>query len=157
LTLSGIASGIFQNTAAVGQHSFSVWMRVVSGDGNFNFNYYDGADNHLQSAVATGEWQRFTWTFSGNGSGNSNVALMHDFTQSGTGVFEVWGAQLNGGDSAQDYLPTTNTPIVINNPDPAELIVSSTLTISIHGSGDLDMLSFGTAERGVVADLTTRE
>ncbi|WP_233553609.1 phage head spike fiber domain-containing protein, partial [Teichococcus wenyumeiae] len=91
VTLSGIASGLYQDAAVTGQHSFSVWMRLVSGDGHFSFNYYDGGSNNLQSAVATGEWQRFTWTFTGNGAGSGNVALMHDFNQAATGVFEVWG------------------------------------------------------------------
>ncbi|EHM02228.1 hypothetical protein HMPREF9946_01343, partial [Acetobacteraceae bacterium AT-5844] len=134
LTLSGAASGIYQSAAVTGQHSFSVWLRLVSGDGHFSFNYYDGVSNALQSAVATGEWQRFTWTFTGNGASNGNVALMHDATQSATGVFEIWGAQLNPGATAQDYLPTSSTPVTIDNPEPAELIVSSTLTISIHGA-----------------------
>jgi hypothetical protein len=111
-------------------------MRLASGDGHFSFNYYDGGSNNLQSAVATGEWQRFTWTFTGNGAGSGNVALMHDFNQSATGVFEVWGAQLNAGATAQDYLATSSTPVTINNPDPAEIIISSTLTISIHGTSD---------------------
>ncbi|NKE48474.1 cadherin-like domain-containing protein, partial [Roseomonas frigidaquae] len=136
VTLSGIASGIYHAAAVTGQHSFSVWMRLVSGDGNFSFNYYDGATNATQAAVATGQWQRFTWTFEGNGSGGGNVALMHDFSQGGTGVFEVWGAQLNAGTAAQDYLPTTGTPLTIENPDPAELVVASTLTISIQGTSD---------------------
>jgi hypothetical protein len=118
VTLSGVASGIYQNAAVTGQHSFSVWMRLASGDGHFSFNYYNGSSNSLQSAVATGEWQRFTWTFTGNGAGSGNVALMHDFSQSATGVFEVWGAQLNAGATAQNYLPTTSAPVTIANPRP---------------------------------------
>jgi VCBS repeat-containing protein len=157
VTLSGIASGIYQSAAVAGQHTFSVWMRLASGDGHFNFNYYDGGSNNLQSAVATGEWQRFTWTFTGNGAGSGNVALMHDFNQSETSVFEVWGAQLNAGGTAQDYLATSSTPMTINNPDPAEITVSSTLTISIHGASDPGLLSFDASERGVVVDLTTHE
>ncbi|MFD1109587.1 phage head spike fiber domain-containing protein [Pseudoroseomonas ludipueritiae] len=157
LTLSGTASGLFQNVAVSGQHTFSVWMRLVSGDGHFSFNYYDGGSNNLQAGLATGEWQRFTWTFTGNGAAGGNVALMHDFTQAATGVFEVWGAQLNAGTTAQDYLATTSTPLTIANPQPTELLVSSTLTISIQGADDPGMLNLDSASRGVVADLTARE
>jgi VCBS repeat-containing protein len=157
MTLSGTASGIYQTAAVTGQHSFSVWMRLASGDGHFSFNYYDGASNALQSAVATGEWQRYTWTFTGNGAGSGNVALMHDFSQSASGVFEVWGAQLNAGATAQDYLSTTSTPVIIDNPAPTEAVIASTLTLSIHGTTDLGMLSLDASDRGVVVDLTSRE
>ena len=153
VTLAGAASGLYQTAAVSGEHSFSVWMRLVSGDGHFSFNYYDGSSNNLQSGLATGEWQRFTWTFTGNGASSGNVALMHDFTQSATGVFEVWGAQLNAGSTAQDYLPTTTTPLTIDDPDPAEILVSSTLTIAIHGADDPGMLNLDSANRGVVVDL----
>ena len=157
MTLTGTAGGIYHNAAVSGQHSFSVWMRLASGDGHFSFNYYNGVANALQSAVATGEWQRFTFTFTGNGAGNGNVALMHDFAQSAAGVFEVWGAQLNAGATAQDYLPTTGTPLTITNPEPTELTVASTLTVSIHGTSEATTLNLETSERGVVANLATGE
>jgi VCBS repeat-containing protein len=157
VTLSGVNTGIYENTAVTGQHSFSVWMRLASGDGHFSFNYYNGSSSSLQSAVATGEWQRFTWTFTGNGAGSGNVALMHNASQSAAGVFEVWGAQLNAGATAQNYLPTTSAPVTIANPAPSEAVISSALTLSIHGATDPGMLSFDASNRGVVADLTSRE
>ncbi|MFC7555476.1 VCBS domain-containing protein [Pseudoroseomonas wenyumeiae] len=157
LTLSGANSGIFENAAVSGQHTFSVWMRLASGDGNFSFNYYNGSSNSLQSAVATGEWQRFTWTFTGNGSSSGNVALMHNASQAATGVFEVWGAQLNPGATAQSYLATTTAPVTIANPTPVEEVVSSTLTLTIRGNTDPGTLSFATSSRGVVADLTSHD
>ena len=157
VTLSGTSSGLYQATAVSGQNTFSVYARLVSGDGHFSFNYYNGASNALQSAVATTEWQRFTWTFNGNGASSSNVALMHDGLQSASGVFEVWGAQLNAGATAQDYLPTTTAPVTIANPAPADVPVTSTLTVSIHGTSDAAALDLASATRGVVVDLTTHE
>jgi hypothetical protein len=79
------------------------------------------------------------------------------FSQSATGVFEVWGAQLNAGATAQNYLATTSAPVTITNPAPTEAVIASTLTISIHGATDPGLLSFDASERGVVADLTTHE
>jgi VCBS repeat-containing protein len=157
LTLSGITNGIYEKTAVSGQHTFSVWMRLASGDGHFSFNYYNGGSDSLQPALATNEWQRFTWTFTGNGSSNSNVALMHSSGQSATGVFEVWGAQLNAGATAQNYLATTSAPVTITNPAPTEAVIASTLTVTIQGNTDPGTLSFAASDRGVVADLTGHE
>ena len=157
VTLSGVNSGIFENVAVSGQHSFSVWMRLVSGDGHFSFNYYNGSSNSLQSGLATGEWQRFTWTFTGNGSSGGNVALMHNASQSAAGVFEVWGAQLNAGSTAQPYLATTSAPLTITNPAPIDTVVGSTLTLSIQGNTNPGTLSFAASARGVVADLGRHE
>jgi hypothetical protein len=147
VTLSGVASGIYQNAAVTGQYSFSVWMRLASGDGHFSFNYYDGSSNNLQSAVATGEWQRFTWTFTGNGAGSGNVALMHDFSQSDTGVFEVWGAQLNAGSHRAELPAHHQHPRHHRQPRPPKPSSSSTLTISIHGATDPGLLSFDASDR----------
>src|SRR6185312_2852225 len=53
IVLSGTDRGIFHTTNVSGQYTFSVWVRLVSGNGNFAFNYYDGADGEgTKTAVA---------------------------------------------------------------------------------------------------------
>ncbi|MBU8541458.1 hypothetical protein ACFOD3_26875 [Falsiroseomonas tokyonensis] len=65
---------------------------------------------------------------------------MHDFNQAATGVFEIWGAQLNAGPAAQDDLPTSGAPATITDPAPTELTIASTRTISIQGNSDSTLL-----------------
>ena len=80
LVLSGANKGIFYTTGVAGQYTFSVWVRLVSGNGSFALNYYDGDDGGVSSiATATSGWQRFTFTFTGSGDADGNVALMHFF------------------------------------------------------------------------------
>ena len=112
-------------------------MRLVSGDGHFAFNYWDGSADSFQEAVlATSEWQRFSWTFTGNGSAGSNVAVLHDYGQSTAGVYEIWGAQLNAGADAQVYLPTAGVPVITTDPGQTEVVSESTITITIHGQDE---------------------
>ena len=134
LSLSGIGAGIYVNTAVSGQYTFSVWVRLASGDGHFSFNYYDGSSNHLQSATATGEWQRLSWTFDANGNGNANVAIMHDLATATSGVLELWGAQLNQGASADSYIATTGSPVTVTSAGTGG--ETTTLTIAITGAAD---------------------
>jgi lysophospholipase L1-like esterase len=82
---------------------------------------------------------------------------MHSSSQSATGVFEVWGAQLNAGATAQNYLPTTSAAVTITNPAPTEAVIGANLTLSIRGNTDPGTLSFATSARGVVADLASHD
>ena len=154
VTLSGGLSGLYTPFTASGQHTFTVWARLVSGDGQFSFNYYDGAD-HLQAATATGAWQQFTFTFSGTGAGSGNVALMHAASQSGSGVFEFFGAQANAGATAGPYWATTGTPG--SGTVTSEAVVTSTLTVAVAGAADAaaQTLSFAGTTTPVVANLVT--
>jgi VCBS repeat-containing protein len=135
LTLSGANSGLAHMTDVSGQHTFSVWVRLVSGDGRLTLNYYDGGVTGVsQTFVATGAWQRVTLTFDGAGSPNGNVALMHNGVQSATGVFQVWGAQLNPGATPSAYLPTAGAPATTTTTTTTEAVAGADLTISITGA-----------------------
>ncbi len=133
IVLNGINRGVFYVTPVTGQHTFSVWVKLVSGDGRFDLNYYDGDGSHSQASVATGAWQRFSFTFNGTGSQYANVAIIHDGTQSGNGTFQIWGAQLNPGATPDDYVATTGTPLTVTTPVTTELVVGADLAIAVHG------------------------
>ncbi|HTR15413.1 MAG TPA: GDSL-type esterase/lipase family protein, partial [Acetobacteraceae bacterium] len=160
VTLAGANSGICYQTNVPGQYIFSVWVRLISGDGDFSFNYYSGSlgVNYIQSTVATSAWQRLTFAFSGDGSAYSNVALMHGPSQSTSGTFEFWGAQLNPGTVADNYVPTTGSPATVTTSVTSTPTIGSALTVSVSGSdtGKLGpALDFQNSTQAVVADLAT--
>jgi VCBS repeat-containing protein len=136
VTLSSANSGIFYATTAPGVYTFSVWVRLISGNGNFSFNYYEGSANvsYTQAAVATSSWQKFTWTFTGDGSVNSNLALMHSTSQSTSGTFEFWGAELNAGSSADVYISTSGSIASATETITTAATIGATLDVAVSGS-----------------------
>jgi VCBS repeat-containing protein len=160
VVLSKANAGICYVTNAPGEYTFSVWVRLISGNGNFSFNYYysSGGVSYTQAAVATSGWQQFSWTFTGDGSANSNVALMHSGSQSTTGTFEIWGAELNPGGTADAYVPTSGSPASTIETATTPNTIGSTLSVAVSGpnsgqSGPALVLQNTT--QGVVANLAT--
>jgi VCBS repeat-containing protein len=136
VTLTSADSGLYYQTNVSGTYTFSVWVRLISGNGNFALNYYEGSVNSsaTQTVLATTAWQRVTFTFTGDGNTNSNIALVHALTQSTSGTFEFWGAQLNPGTTAQTYVPTTGSPVTTTVTNTNPLVVGSTLTVNVTGN-----------------------
>lgn len=129
----GADSGLYYKTNVAGQYTFSVWVKLVSGSGNLTVQYYESSTDRVvqQTVVANGTWQRVSVTFTGDGNANSNVAIGHNSSQSATGTFEFWGAQLNPGASPQTYVPTTGAPGSITTTTTTPVTVGSTLTVAV--------------------------
>ncbi|WP_216856096.1 Ig-like domain-containing protein, partial [Acidisphaera sp. S103] len=136
VTLTSPDSGLFYQTNVAGTYTFSVWVRLISGDGDFALNYYNGSTNTdvTQTELATGTWQQVSLTFTGDGNTFSNVALMHDVAQSTTGTFEFWGAQLNPGSTVEPYVPTSGSPVTTTVNVTVPIVVGSTLTVDVTGN-----------------------
>lgn len=136
VVLSSAFSSLYFVTPASGTYTFSVWVRLLSGTGDFALSYYGGAANSVsaQAGVATATWQRFTYSFTGDGNAFSNVSIGHSSSQAGSGTFELWGAQLNPGATAQAYVPTTGAAATSTGPGTTPVVLSSTLTINVTGN-----------------------
>ncbi|MEJ1978038.1 MAG: GDSL-type esterase/lipase family protein [Acetobacteraceae bacterium] len=159
ITLSSVNSGIAYSTPMPGPYTFSVWVRLISGSGNFAFNYFEGYTNinYTQTATATTTWQRFTWTFNSTGTATSGLALELAANQSG-GTFELWGAQLNPGTTAETYVPTTGTASTLSTPVTTPAPIGSTLTVNVAGTDTGKpgpALNFQNSTQGVIANLAT--
>ena len=160
VTLGPINSGIYYVTTVPGIYTFSVWVRLISGDGDFSFNYYSAGPNvsFLQSAVATSTWQRMSFTFDGDLFPNSNVAILHTASQSATGVFEFFGAQLNPGTTATPYVPTSGSAATATSLPTTPATFGSTLSIAVAGSDagkSAPALNLQSDQQGVVINLAT--
>ena len=159
VTLNSANSGIYYQTNVPGPYTFSVWVKLVSGSGNFSFNYYDASvtSGYLQSAVATSNWQRFTFTFTGDGDASSNVALMLASVQTASS-FDFWGAELNPGTTADTYVPTSGAPATVTTPVTTTATIGSTLTVAVSGNATNQpgaTLNLQNTTQAVVANLAT--
>lgn len=134
--LTGAGSGVAYTSDVSGQYTFSVWVKLISGNGNFAFNYYSAAPNlsYTQAAVATTSWQRLSWVVIGDANSASNLALMHSTTQTTTGTFEFWGAQLNPGNTPNTYVATTGSAISITSPTSSVSTPGSALSVAVTGT-----------------------
>ena len=112
VTLTSANSGLYYQTNVSGTYTFSVWVKLVSGSGSFALNYYQGSTNTsvTQTEVATGTWQQVSLTVTADGNVNSNFALVHSASQSTSGSFEFWGAQLNSGSTVEPYVADHGKP-----------------------------------------------
>ena len=158
MVLSSASSGIAYVTNVVGTYTFSVWVKLVSGNGNFAFSYYwAGAnDTYTQTATATGTWEQFSWTFRGEGEADDNFGIIHTGSQSATGTFDLYGAELNPGSIADPYVPTNGSAVTatVNTP----INIGSTLTVGVSGSGTAGSgttLNLQSTTQGAVANLAT--
>ena len=141
ITLTSQSSGIYYQTNVAGTYTFSVWVRLISGDGDFALNYYSGSTKTdlTQTELATGTWQQVSLTFTADGNTSSNIALMHDAAQSATGTFEFWGAQLNTGPTVEPYVPTSGSPVTTTVNVTTPIVVDSTLTVDVTASTPVAM------------------
>jgi VCBS repeat-containing protein len=136
VTLSSPDSGLYYQTDVANTYTFSVWVRLVSGDGEFALNYYSASANksQTQDMVATDAWQRVSLTFTADGNPDSNVAIMQDLGESGSSTFEFWGAQLNAGATVLPYVPTSGSPVTTTVTVTTPLVIGSTLTVNVTGN-----------------------
>ena len=133
LSLGGADSGLYFGTNVSGQYTFSVWVRLVSGDGDMSLNYYGASTDTSKAIVATGAWQRVSLTFNGTGDPTSNVALMHVDGQTASGTFQFWGAQLNAGAAPTDYVPTSGAVGSGTTTTTTEQVIGADLVVNVSG------------------------
>ncbi len=105
-TLTATSAGGFlqQSNFTIGagnNGTFSIWIRRISGTGTIQLRNADGANTTI---TITSAWERFSITSAG-ASGTFRTGI----TMSSSGdVIGIWGAQLQTGTIATDYIPTTN-------------------------------------------------
>jgi hypothetical protein len=128
---------VFVVAGVTGSHTFSVYVKsngrqyIALGAGNtgsFGILAYFDIENGVLGTVLAGTakienagngWYRCSISGVGNGAGTSvNIYLANSdnsntYTGDGTSGVFVWGAQLETGDIATDYIPTTSAAVSV--------------------------------------------
>jgi len=106
LTRTATNEFLYSASSVTGTLTLSCWVKVASGTATFFMQSFSGADGGQTSPTktATTEWQRFELTVSTTVPSNFYPCLGAINT-----TFYIWGAQLQEGTTATDYIPTGAT------------------------------------------------
>ena len=96
------------------EYTFSVWARAASGTQPFRLRYYDnvGGSGGASAFTASATWSpttgRYSFTFTAANSGTFTM-MIQNAADGATRRIYFWGAMLNVGATAADYIKTTFT------------------------------------------------
>ena len=94
----------------IGQsYTYSIYLKSLTGSTNLEF-FNDGASNVLKTI--TTEWVRYSHSFTAS-SATIYPRFLLGVTTSSTADLLAWGYQLETGDIATDYIPTTTTAVSV--------------------------------------------
>jgi hypothetical protein len=120
-TFNYTGQGIIAN--GVTNYTWSCWVKVPSGTQQFQFIIWNFTDNGtLQTETgirtATTTWQRFTCTTTvPPGTGKIISGLIYPTVPTvnpSNGRIHVWGGQMEQGNTASDFVATTNNKAITN-------------------------------------------
>lgn len=107
---SGAATAVFgQVFIGMSGASYTGAFYVRSRSGSGTVGLYVG-DNVIQTITITSEWQRFERT---DVTSSTNVRCYISLNGAGTDTIDIYGASLNLGSTAFDYIPTTAAAVYL--------------------------------------------
>ena len=107
------------NVAGSTTYTAAISEKWVSGNTALNFTVFDVTNSTVlnsQTINVTSSWQRFSATFTTAANTTQVYILVRDTNASGFGSFLAWGAHVNRGSVAEDYIPTTTAAVTVGNP-----------------------------------------
>jgi hypothetical protein len=122
--LEGTGNWLYRNNITgtnTGTWTVSCWVKAVTVGTNNTFRLAVGGNNLSSDLTATGEWQRFEFTYT-DGGGTVN-GFLRDSSSNDSDLY-IWGAQVETGPIATSYMPTTGSPFTRDRDDASMTNVS---------------------------------
>jgi predicted secreted protein len=118
-------------------YTYSVWIKAVTGTVNMVIKIIDDGDDTTNAITATTTWQRFSVTH----TIDTALDVVSVLTWASTGEVEIFGAQVELGNTVTTYEPTGNTFAELfsasENGTKLTALVSSQTSTEIQYSGDV--------------------
>lgn len=115
---NSLVGQVFANPGVGIQWTFSIWVKGTSGAGSTRLILVEtGTIRGAVTVNFTTTWQRFSVTSAGNGGGVVSVnigAYGADLSPQSAADFQAWGAQVETGEFAHSYVPTTTATATCN-------------------------------------------
>jgi len=160
--------------AKAGTNSFAQ-MRVFNAFGGMfaNFNLTTGVTGTVGNASGSAPtssiqalpngWYRCSMVFTSVAATSSGISVIITSSASVGGgeinslstSVHLWGAQLEAGSTATEYIPTTTAPVTVNTTESLGLLVEEQRTNLLLRSEEIDNASWGKTGSSVTADTTT--
>jgi hypothetical protein len=149
ITSTALGVNLRQNVMlSAGTYTWSIYVRKISGSAT---NWFlDISDTDSTFGEFTGEWQRISCTKTVSSASFVDLILG---VSSGTGVFNVWGAQLEIGSTVTNYIPTTINPVTVR--DCKGLLIEGSGTNLVIRSEEFNDANWTTARTSVSANQVT--
>jgi len=102
------ASSRFQNVVLVTGtvYTISCWVKAVTPGSKNLFRLFGDSTLASSDFIATGDWQRFRYTFTSTSSVSKPNGITRPVSNADTDLY-VWGMQLEIGSYVTSYIPTT--------------------------------------------------
>ena len=101
-------SPVTSGTATVSFH-----LKRISGNTTLYLRGTGSSNLYMDAITVTDEWQRYTATFSHDGTNNIGLVLQ-DRASSGFGSVLIWGAQIEQDGFVSAYIPTSGSTVTVS-------------------------------------------